>query len=199
VSEAELQIADWRRQIAELYAAVRAEPDPAAAHERWRSGRDRLFRGHPQSPLTSDDPMRQTGVPYWPYDPSMRVLADLLAAAPEDRSVDTATDGVIRMRRVGRVAPAGLGIELDVWWLSQYGGGMFVPVRDGTAGSQSYGGGRYLLDTAKGADLGTAGGKVVLDFNFLYHPSCRYNPRWECPLAPAGNTTAVPIAAGERM
>jgi uncharacterized protein (DUF1684 family) len=72
-------------------------------------------------------------------------------------------------------------------------------VRDGTAGDSSYGGGRYLLDTAKGADLGSHGGRMVIDLNFLYHPSCRYNADWQCPLAPAGNTIAHPVQAGERL
>jgi len=40
---------------------------------------------------------------------------------------------------------------------------------------------------------------LVIDLNFLYHPSCRYNPAWQCPLAPAGNTVAAPIRAGERL
>ena len=65
--------------------------------------------------------------------------------------------------------------------------------------SASYGGGRYLLDTAKGADLGSDGERIVIDFNFMYHPSCRYDPRWVCPLAPAENTIDVPINAGERL
>ena len=69
---------------------------------------------------------------------------------------------------------------------------VFVPLRDGTAGDTSYGGGRYLLDTAKGADLGTRGGRMVIDLNFLYHPSCRYNADWQCPLAPAGEHDRPP-------
>ena len=88
---------------------------------------------------------------------------------------------------------------MDVWSLEQYAGGLFVPLRDGTAGDTSYGGGRYLLDTAKGADLGGGPGTLVIDLNFLYHPSCRYNPDWQCPLAPPGNTIAAPVRAGERM
>ncbi len=74
---------------------------------------------------------------------------------------------------------------------------MFIPFRDATSGQTTYGGGRYLLDTAKGADLGTNGDALVLDFNFAYHPSCHYDPQWVCPLAPPPNRLAVPIEAGE--
>jgi uncharacterized protein (DUF1684 family) len=104
------------------------------------------------------------------------------------------------MLLIGRVelGPALPG-SLDVWWLLQYAGGLFLPLRDGTAGSGSYGGGRYLLDTAKGADLGGGDGRLVVDLNFLYHPSCRYDSAWQCPLAPPGNVIKAQVQAGERM
>ena len=95
--------------------------------------------------------------------------------------------------------PAPLDAVLDVWWLRQYGGGLFLPLRDGTAGRSSYGGGRYALDTAKGADLGGRDGSLVIDLNFLYHPSCRYSDTWQCPLAPPGNSISTPVSAGERL
>lgn len=195
-----LEIADWRRQVAELYARVRADPDPREGHQMWRAGRDRLFQQHPQSPLEPGSPLRSTGLPYWPYDPALRFDVDLEPAAqPAVRAIESANDGTIRLRRIGHVTLASLGVRLDVWWLAQYGGGLFLPLRDGTAGAETYGGGRYLLDTVKGADLGGDARRLVVDLNFAYHPSCRYNSAWECPLAPEGNTTPVPVRAGERM
>jgi uncharacterized protein len=196
----ELDLAGWRRAVAELYAAVRSEPDPARGHGLWRQGRDELFRTHPASPLPPGDPLRDTGLPYWPYDPSVRFEAPLVGPEDEQRlTIETSSDGRISLRLIGRARITELGIDLDVWWLDQYAGGMFLPVRDGTAGTETYGGGRYLLDTAKGSDLGGTGDRLILDFNFLYHPSCRYSPAWSCPLAPPGDTTKVPIPAGERM
>jgi len=197
--QAVLELANWRRAVAELYAAVRAEPDPETAHALWRARRDVLFRTHPQSPLLPDDPLRETGLPYWPYDAGLRFTATLAPAEPQTLHVPTATDGVIELRRAGRLAIPDLDLVLDAWWLAQYAGGLFDPVKDGTATRGSYGGGRYLLDTVKGADLGTSDGRIILDFNFLYHPSCRYNPRWECPLAQPGNTTSTALQVGERM
>ena len=194
-----LELADWRRTVAELYGAVRQEGAPERAHEIWREGRDRLFRTHSQSPLGRDDPLREIGLPYFPYDSALRFAAALEPVAePVRRNVET-TDGIVPFDLVGRVSIGELGFELDVWWLAGYGGGLFLPVRDGTARTETYGGGRYLLDTVKGADLGSRDGRLVLDFNFLYHPSCRYSPDWVCPLAPDGNTTDVPIRAGERL
>ncbi|MBS2964343.1 DUF1684 domain-containing protein [Actinocrinis puniceicyclus] len=197
----ELELADWRREVSALYAAVRAEKDPRRGCELWREGRDALFREHPQSPLPPGDPLRETGLPYWPYDPALRFeLPVVPPAEPVGLGVPTDRDGTTAMRLVGRVKlPAPIDASLDVWWLRQYAGGLFVPLRDGTAGAESYGGGRYLLDTAKGADLGGDARHLVIDLNFLYHPSCRYNAHWQCPLAPAGNTLGTPIRAGERL
>ena len=196
-----LELADWRRRVAQLYAAVRAEADPQRGHARWRAGRDELFGTHPQSPLPAGDPLRATGLPYWPYDPGLRFELPLLAATePARLRLPTGADGTTTLVLAGRAElPAPLAATVDVWWLEQYAGGLFLPLRDGSAGATSYGGGRYLLDTAKGADLGGGPGTLVVDLNFLYHPSCRYDPVWQCPLAPPGNTITAPVHAGERL
>jgi len=199
--ETVLQLADWRRRTAALYARVREQPDPAAAHALWRDGRDQMMRSHPQSPLPGGDPMRVSGVPYWPYDPALRwtVLVEPVSR-PQQLVIDTGPDGVTRLDQAGWVTFGDpVGRRVAVWWLDQYAGGLFLPLKDATAGAASYGGGRYLLDTAKGADLGSAGQDLVVDLNFLYHPSCRYDPRWVCPLAPQDDVIDVPIRAGERL
>jgi uncharacterized protein len=196
----ELQLSDWRRRVAELYAAVRGSADPEEGHALWREGKDALFRSHPESPLPAGDPLRGSGLPYWPYDPGVRFEAPIIPAADQVQ-IEVATDNTkTTMRLVGRVElPDPIDAKVDVWWLEQYGGGLFLPLRDSTARHETYGGGRYLLDTAKGADLGGSEGAVIVDLNFLYHPSCRYDPRWVCPLAPAGNTIDFPIRAGEKL
>ena len=196
-----LAVLDWRRRVHELYAEVRAAADPAASHQLWRAGRDDLFAHHPASPLLPDDRASFHGLPYAPYDPAMRfdvpVATDIEAARLE---VPTGTDGVVPFERVGRVTLGDLG-TLDVWWLASYGGGIFVPMKD--RNPSTYGGGRYVLDTVKGADLGgsvdAASGRatLVIDLNFAYNPSCAYDPAWACPLAPPGNVLAVDISAGE--
>jgi uncharacterized protein (DUF1684 family) len=196
-----LTLVDWRTRVNEMYAAVRAETDHEAGWHRWRETRDELFRSHPQTPLLDDDPLAVSGLPYWPYEPSLRFDTELVPT-PEDgaepRIVDAGGDGTIEMRRLGHVELP-IGGTLDVWWLHQYGGGLFVPLRDGTSGDGSYGGGRYLLDTAKGAWLGGDERTMTLDLNFAFHPSCRYNPAWQCPLAPPGNTITARVEAGERL
>lgn len=194
-----LEVADWRRQIHALYAEVRNATDLPAAHDLWRRTRDRLFAEHPSSPLLAEDRAVFTGLPTRPYEAGWRFELPLLPAEPARLEVETGTDGTVPFERVGLVDVPGIG-TLDVWRLASYGGGLFVPVRDALAGAKggTYGGGRYLLDTVKGADLGPGHADLVLDFNFAYNPSCAYDPAWACPLAPAGNVVAVDIPVGER-
>jgi uncharacterized protein (DUF1684 family) len=140
-------------------------------------------------------------VPYWPYDPALRFELPLVLT-PElvRRSVPTDGDTTTTLLGVGKVElPPPVHANIQVWWLDQYGGGLFLPLRDGTAGHTSYGGGRYVLDTAKGADLGSTPDALIVDLNFLYHPSCRYSTEWQCPLAPKENTIDLPVHAGERI
>ena len=193
-----LSLLDWRRRTAALYSAARSAADPEAGWRTWRDGRDELFAGHPDSPLDEAARASFRGLPFAPYDPALRFEAALEPARAQRLELPTADDGVVPLDRMGTVDLAGLG-RLDVWWLGGYGGGVFLPLRDGTAGQTTYGGGRYLLDTVKGADLGSSGDRLVVDLNFAYHPSCTYDPRWSCPLAPEGNRIAPPAAAGEQL
>jgi uncharacterized protein (DUF1684 family) len=136
-------------------------------------------------------------VPVAPYDPALRFeVAVDTDVAPHRMEVATATDGVVPFERTGRVRLPGLG-ALDVWWLASYGGGLFVPIKDALAGVGTYGGGRYVIDTVKGVDLGGDNGFLVVDLNFAYNPSCAYDPAWAWPLAPPGNVVAAPVRAGE--
>ena len=199
MTEEYITLLDWRRRVADLYSGVRAtlRTDAPATHALWRSTRDELFRTHPQSPLPVDERTTFRGLPYFAYDPRFATRARVRRLAEERYDVPSSGEGVIPFVRIGAV-----DLEwgsLEVFWLDAYSGGVFLPFRDATAGKTTYGAGRYLLDTAKSADLGAVGDELVLDFNFAYHPSCRYDPKWVCPLAPPGNRLTVSIEAGERM
>jgi uncharacterized protein (DUF1684 family) len=197
----ELDLLDWRRRVFELYAEVRRSPDPREAWRLWRDTRDELFRSPPQTPLPPERRRGFRGLAYFDYEPSLRVLADVEPAPPERREIATSGGHAYAFTRFGRAlfSVNGRDESLDLYWLDGYGGGAFLSFRDATSGGETYGAGRYLLDTVKGADLGSADGGLVLDFNFAYNPSCSYDPRWVCPLAPPGNTLAAPIRGGERV
>jgi uncharacterized protein (DUF1684 family) len=196
----ELTLMDWKRSVFALYADVRAERDAERAWQHWREVRDDLYRDHPQSPLPAERRESFDGLPYFDYDPALRVLAGVEPAERERREIATSGEAPYAFTRFAR-ARFGLAEAeqtLDLYWLEGYGGGIFLSFADATSGSETYGACRYLLDTIKGADLGERDGRLVLDFNFTYNPSCAYDPRWVCPLAPPGNRLTVPIRGGER-
>jgi uncharacterized protein (DUF1684 family) len=195
-----LDLLDWKRTIFELYARIRAAGEAEAARDEWQSVRDRLFREHPQSPLPLDRRDQFSGCSYYPYDPSVRVLADIKPKTPTRREITTSTGAVYTFSAFAHASfeLAGQACSLELFWLEGYGGGVFLPFGDETSGETTYPAGRYLLDTTKGADLGGEGDRLMLDFNFAYNPSCAYNPVWVCPLAPTSNWLPLRIEAGEQ-
>jgi uncharacterized protein (DUF1684 family) len=188
-----LELLDWKRRVAEIYAGVRKAVTPAPAWERWRRERAELFADHPQSPRRGFEPT------YFPYDPAGRAHAHVEPAEEQRFELPTSGDESMAFTRLATVHfdVEDRALELELYWLEGYGGGAFLPFRDATSGDETYGAGRYLLDTLKGADLGVENGSMVLDFNFAYNPSCAYDPAWLCPLAPPANRLEVPMRFGE--
>lgn len=219
-----LDLYDWRSRVAAMYrarsAALAAGEDGGSVLQRFRAEKDAMFARHPQSPLSIADCAAFTSLPYFAYDPALRVAATLTAVA-SDEAV-SAPNSRLHASSLTRAATldfsiGGTQLQLSVYWIDVYGGGLFVPFRDTTAPDETYGAGRYLFDTVKGSDfeivggpiagaqdaaalagMGYSGGSVVIDFNYAYNPSCAYNPRWACPLAPKENWLPLPIRAGER-
>jgi uncharacterized protein (DUF1684 family) len=193
----ELELLDWKRRVSELYTAARAASDPRDGWELWRRGRAELFASHSQSPVPEAVRGAYDGPHVFEYDPAWRLLAEVVPAERHEFELP-ASDGntmVFARFAFARVED----IDLELYWLEGYGGGVFLPFADATSGTETYGAGRYLLDTVKGADLGSEGDRLVLDFNFAYQPSCSYDPRWLCPLAPRANRISLPVPVGERL
>jgi uncharacterized protein (DUF1684 family) len=217
-----LDLYSWRRQVARMWQAreqaLQAGEAAEIVWQRFCSQKDALFRDHPQTPLSAEGRRRFAGLTYFPYDPRLQVEAVLSPAPPEaDPDPPVAPRGAMPLRPAARLdfTLDGTPRRLTVFWIDVYGGGLFLPFRDTTGAEETYGGGRYLFDTAKGSDFlaldsgpetapggstpgGYAGGRVLLDFNYAYNPSCAYDPRWVCPLAPRENWLPVPVRAGER-
>jgi uncharacterized protein len=198
---APMSLLEWRRTVGDLYGDIRATPDKHVAWQQWRQTRAHLFREHPESPLPPEGRAGYSGPHVYPYDPAWRLVASVEPVTPASLEIATSTTEVMAFSRFGQVsfAYAGTAMSLELYWLTGYGGGLFLPFADATSGTETYGAGRYLLDTVKGADLGQEEGRLVLDFNFAYFPSCAYDPRWTCPLAPPANRLSVAVRAGERL
>ena len=192
----------YRRTVADLYAAIRrGQNDPIATCTHFRRAKDRLFATHPQSPLDTVQKAMFTGLEYYDYDPRWRFVLPVDSNVEPTRiELPAGSDGTVILERFGQVhLPIdGQTYPLSLFWIVGYGGGVYVAFRDATNGHETYGGGRYLLDTIKHADLGQEGDGLILDFNYSYYPSCAYNERWVCPLPPRENWLPIPIPAGER-
>ncbi len=202
-------LADWRRQVAALYAEIRAiaATDPAVALRHWQVVRERLYREHPQSPVPPDA-RDGFSARHFEHDPALRFTVAIEPAPPVapgafDLQLPNSGADSMAFSRLGRVqVPFAAGPRrLSVFWMAGYAGGQFIPFRDATNGTETYGAGRYLVDAAKSADLGgdPAAGTLILDFNFAFQPSCAFDPRWACPLAPPENRLDIAVRAGERL
>jgi uncharacterized protein (DUF1684 family) len=198
MAAAYLELLDWRRRVAELFVELRRRPPDASTLGWFRAEKDALFRTHPQSPIPPEERNSFGGLAYWPYDPQARVVARF---APLDTEEARPSD--IAFRQIGMLSFElhGHPRTLGAFWIEGYAGGLFVPFKDRTNGRETYGAGRYLLDTIKSADFGsnTQDETVTLDFNYAYHPSCAYDPVWICPLAPPDSRLDVPVQAGEKL
>ena len=205
-TRAYLDLLDYRRRVAAIYAGVRnGESDMAERHRRFREQRDELFRTHPQSALAPEQRARFTGLHYWQYNPSYRFVVPVEPVEREHvYELDLGDDGIVRMKPFGTLGftLAGQACTLTLFWLMGYSGGLFLPFADTTSGQETYGAGRYLFDTVKNTDglaleLEAGSNEVTIDFNYAYNPSCAYSPLWACPLAPPENRLPVAVRAGE--
>ena len=204
-----LDLYNYRARVAEMYRTRRQATlngeDAASILQHFRESRDELFATHPQSALDQEQKQKFQGLRYFPYNPAMCVEAGIERdVEPRVLNVAMNAEETMTMTTVGRLhfTLEGVNVALSLYWLNIYGGGLFLPFRDTTSPAESYGGGRYLFDTIKGSDFlpvpgVSANERIILDFNYAYNPSCAYNDRWVCPLAPIENRLKVPIRAGE--
>jgi len=196
-----IELADWRRRVVEGYADVRRAADPRAAWDEWCQLRADLFLHHPQSPFAVDARRPDRLPEYSDYDARYRVLAGVVTVDTASRvELPTSRGTTMAATVAGRAVFEldGTAVQLELYWLEGYAGGLLLPFRDATNGRTTYGSGRYLLDTAKGADLGVIADHLVLDFNFAYQPSCSYHESWSCPLPPRANWLPIDVPVGER-
>lgn len=159
--------------------------------ERFRQDKDAFFRS-PDSPIPPGKRSAFIGLRYYPENPALALELELDRNAPGDPvMLDTSTGESRTFRRAGylRFAVEGHPASLTLFVDSN---GYFLPFRDATSGSESYGAGRYL------EPVELANGRFRVDFNFAYNPYCAYADQYSCPLPPRENWLTVPIRAGER-
>jgi uncharacterized protein (DUF1684 family) len=163
--------------------------------ERFRANRNSYFREHQNSPLIPEQKESFTALDYYPEDPALRFEVTLeeatLDLAPIE--VGTGTDEAKTYTPAGWVEiPIEGGAVRFVVFREQGRGRYFLPFRDGTAGRETYGAGRYV-DPQE-----TPRGTLIIDFNYAYNPYCAYGDHFVCVIPPFQNRTTALIRAGER-
>jgi len=197
----EYLLSDWRRRVNDIYAAVRQAEDPEVGWRYWHEARSALFKTHPMSPIDTENRRDFSKIAVFPYDLKLRFEVALNAVPRITTTTGLGVDGDLVITAFARTSGLGrrLGDELTVYWINGYGGGLFIPFGDASNGGQTYGGGRYIMDGIKGADLGRgASGGLILDFNFAFNPSCALNDDYVCPLSPPENKLKCGVLGGEK-
>lgn len=190
-------IMDWRQKVAALYQPV---SNARVLESEWADfvdARRKLIHSHPVAMSVKDADAPH----YFAYNSSFALQSHFRPIDDGSRyTVSGGYDGPISFKAIARsteLSPI-LGGELTLYWLEQYGGGLFLPFKDASCGKASYAGGRYLIDSVKSAFLGLSeSGALRLDFNYSYFPSCAHDNFYTCPLSPSENSLPKFISAGE--
>ncbi|MFN3266959.1 MAG: DUF1684 domain-containing protein [Deinococcales bacterium] len=158
--------------------------------EQFRAEKDQFFRSR-NSPLKPELRVSFAGLAYFPPNPALRFVCTFIPDPEQSATVMQTSSGSERVylrlgwlefleTRLAAFIPEGTDdTEL------------FIPFRDATSGSETYGSGRYL-------EARLHNGTVELDFNLAYNPYCAYSDGWSCPIPPLENWLKIPILAGEK-
>jgi len=147
----------------------------------------------PESPARKDF----KGIDYFPVDPRLKVEGTFEKyPSPKEVEVPSAHGPAQKMLAAGLVkfTIGDKPVSLEPFVDGPADDTFFFVFRDATAGTETYGGGRFLY--AEVPKAGTA--RVVLDFNRAINPPCAFTPYATCPLPTAGNSLAIRIEAGEK-
>lgn len=162
--------------------------------ESHRKEKDEFMINSEKSPLLSENRANFKGLPYYP------VNQDFLFKQKLIRSEETDTIQIATSK--GKPRPAHIygyfKLEIDGISFKLYAyrflksDHLFIPFKDKTNGTATYGGGRYIDFKIREDNI------YEIDFNKAYNPYCAYNPKYDCPIPPLENHLPVEILAGEK-
>lgn len=167
--------------------------------EQDRAEKNKYLSTDEKSPIPQEKRSNFRGLDYYPPDRAFSFLLSLHEHA--EKAVIVVKDSKGNDRRYIRWGEFHFDIGEVKCTLQTYKSDateerLFVPFKDLTSGSETYGAGRYL-------DMETeecfSEGKWILDFNEAFNPYCAYNHNYACPLVPPENWLRVRIEAGEKV
>jgi uncharacterized protein len=158
--------------------------------EQFRAEKDQFFRSR-NSPLPAELRASFAGLAYYPENPALRFSSQLVPDPEQTATLMQTSTGAERVYlRLGWLEFFKTRLAVFVPEGSE-GTELFIPFRDATSGSTTYGSGRYL-------EAQLHDNHAVLDFNLAYNPYCAYSDGWSCPIPPLENWLTIPIEAGEK-
>jgi len=125
-----------------VWPGVRTGVD-AEALRRFRAMKDDFFARDPSSPLTPAQRERFRGLAYFPPNPTLVVEVGFVPFVTlDDIDLVTSCGDTARYRSAGVVWFEVAGIPAAITLLRSGRGELFVPFRDATSGTETYGAGR---------------------------------------------------------
>ena len=151
--------------------------------------------------LNSDEIKNFQGVSYFEVDTNFLVTGTFIKSKGKKFQMPTSTTRLPWYRRYGFVCFEYDGIKdtltvyqnLELQLDKDFKDYLFIPFRDATSKTLTYGGGRYLDTKIPKSN------QLTLDFNLAYNPYCAYSIRYSCPIPPEENTLPFKILAGEKV
>ncbi len=160
-----------------------------------RIGKDKFFKENENSPIENKKEFKN--LDYFEIKEKYKIEAVLEIEKTETKNILNTTDNkadTLIKYGVAKFLIDGKSFQLTIF-KTENSRLFFLPFRDKSSGSSTYGGGRFL-------DIpitDVLGNKVVIDFNLAYHPYCAYNHTYICPVPPKENTLDIEILAGEKL
>ena len=160
----------------------------------WKNDKNETLKTGEESPI--EDKKNFTGLTYYPYNPFLVLEMQMLKSEKSKLIKIKMNDGTEEdLILFGQVKGKFENSEISLIVYQHENGDLFIPFKDKTAPTETYGGGRYLdIPISSLHDSG-----ILIDFNFAYNPFCAYNPNYACPVPPKENQLQVRIDAGEKF
>jgi uncharacterized protein (DUF1684 family) len=141
------------------------------------------------------------GLKFFDIDSTYRIVGYFEKKIGKKFEMPTSTDrkpiyrayGLVTFDLAGKTHQLTIYQNMSLKKQKEYRTYLFLPLRDGSSGNETYGGGRYLDLNIPEKDT------IILDFNRLYNPYCVYSHRYSCPIPPKENFISLPINAGEKV
>lgn len=159
-----------------------------------RSDKNSAFKDGEESPIKNKSEFK--GLNYYPFNKDF-IVDFVLEKVEKAKEVELKmTDGTTeKLILFGILKSEISGFTVSLTLYQHENGDFFLPFKDKTAPTETYGGGRFLdlpLTNVKN-------NRLRVDFNLAYNPYCAYNEDFACPIPPAENTLPIRIEAGEKL